>query len=91
MSQNKRQSNQHRNCSGNCQHHKQDGFCSAIVHIEKHPTVTVPLDEYEMLIRISERAEIVVGYVLDCDYGVSKKAILGILGADEPKKGGEES
>lgn len=93
MSQNKHQNNPHHNCNGNCPHHKheREGFVNgAIVHIEKHPTITIPIEEYEMLIRISERVEIVAGYVLDHHYP-NDITILRILGVDEPAKGSEES
>lgn len=89
MSQNKHQNRKNHKHGSNCQHRKQEhiGFgVPAVVQIEPQPVVTVPLDEYEELIRMSERAEIVARYVAESKYSPDKHMVLSILGTNE---GGE--
>lgn len=92
MSQNKHQNHKNHNCNGNCQHRKQEriGFgVPTVVQIEQRPAVTISLDEYEELIRVSERAEIVARYVAGSKYSPDKEMVLEILGVEEAEEGGE--
>lgn len=68
----------------NHKNHKQErvGFCT--------PAVTIPIDKYDELIRVSERAEIVARYVTGSTYNPDKRMVLELLRVEEAEEGGEE-
>jgi len=61
------------------------------VQIEQVPTITIPVDEYESLVRITERAEAAARYIISSQYGPDKNILLTILDAVDTDEGGDDA
>ena len=85
MSQNKHQK-QHP-CDRQCKH---NDWGMPVIEIGERITVTLPLEEYEALVRVAERAEAVVRYINSCEYGSDDDTVLAILDHDAEEGGAEE-